>query len=109
MTVASLLKRHGYNTACFGKWHLGMDFPTMDSQPAAGDETGANVDWTGAIANGPTSCGFDHFYGISASLDMPPYVYIEDDRFVGIPTEIKAFLEPNRPGPAHAQAALVRP
>ncbi|MDH3650645.1 MAG: sulfatase-like hydrolase/transferase, partial [Saprospiraceae bacterium] len=25
-TVASLLKRHGYQTACVGKWHLGLDW-----------------------------------------------------------------------------------
>ena len=44
---------------------------------------GLDVDWRGTIRNGPLSVGFDHFYGISASLDMHPYIYIEDDRFVG--------------------------
>jgi arylsulfatase A-like enzyme len=101
MTVASLLKLHGYATACFGKWHLGMDMPTTDGEPAWGDETGAtNIDWGGTISNGPTAFGFDQYYGISASLDMPPYVFIEDDHFDGVGSEVKAFLEPNRPGPA---------
>ena len=43
----------------------------------------ADIDWNAPILNGPTAVGFDHFYGISASLDMYPYIWIEDDRFVG--------------------------
>lgn len=90
MTVASLLKGEGYRTACIGKWHLGMDMPTRDGQGARlphvesdrRDYT-ADVDWSGKIERGPLSVGFDEFYGISASLDMHPYIYIEGDRFVG--------------------------
>ena len=26
VTVAQMLKDNGYHTACFGKWHLGMDW-----------------------------------------------------------------------------------
>ena len=103
MTVASLLKSEGYTTACFGKWHLGMDFATTDGEAAWGDEHGAsNVDWDQPIENGPTCFGFDRFHGIAASLDMPPYIYIEDAGFVGRPTTVKAFLTPPRPGPAQA-------
>ena len=71
MTVASLLKNAQYHTACFGKWHLGLTW--------AKDSTG-NIDLTQTIENGPLENGFDYFYGISASLDMAPYVYIENDR-----------------------------
>ncbi|CAG7616043.1 N-acetylgalactosamine-6-O-sulfatase [Paenibacillus solanacearum] len=81
MTVASLLKEAGYRTACIGKWHLGFDWHS--SGPEASD-----VDYTQPIKNGPTAVGFDYFYGISASLDMPPYVYIENDRVTALPNRI---------------------
>lgn len=98
MTVASLLKGQGYRTACFGKWHLGLDWPTRDGLPAGfGDAIEplgdvGRVDYAGTIGRGPTALGFDHFYGISASLDMPPFVFIEDDHCDGVPTTEKTFL-----------------
>jgi arylsulfatase A len=87
MTVASLLKSKGYNTACIGKWHLGSELPSMDGKPASG----SNTDWKGVIRQGPISNGFDYFFGILGSLDMPPYIYIENDRFMGECTTNKVF------------------
>jgi arylsulfatase A-like enzyme len=98
-TVASMLKKNGYTTIAIGKWHLGMDFPTTDGK--AVDEKGKNTDWKGQIKNGPTAVGFDKYWGISASLDMPPYIWIENDRFVGECTTQKSF-HPTRQGPAHS-------
>ena len=54
---------------------------------------------------GPTSNGFDYFFGISASLDMAPYAFIENDRFTESPTAEKSLLvingnEAQRRGPA---------
>src|SRR4051794_3826666 len=80
-TVATLLKQHNYRTACVGKWHLGLDWESPD--PAALVDTSdpraknPGVDYTRPIKNGPTTRGFDEFYGISASLDMPPYIFIQ--------------------------------
>jgi arylsulfatase A len=73
LTVASFLKKHGYHTGIVGKWHLGLGSakPTDYSQP---------------LRPGPNSVGFDYFYGIPASLDMPPYVFVENDRCVMQPT-----------------------
>ena len=82
-TVASLLKSRGYHTACVGKWHLGMGWATQDGKEAAE----GTVDYSQPIAGGPTALGFDYFFGIPASLDMDPYVYVENDRGVEAPTE----------------------
>ncbi len=78
LTVPALMKQSGYATACIGKWHLGMEMP--DKKNAAGP-----------ITQGPTTRGFDYYFGISASLDMPPFAFIENDRFTEAPTVTKKF------------------
>jgi arylsulfatase A-like enzyme len=87
MTVASLLKQGGYRTAGVGKWHLGLNWatkqkpagnPLLESSNFAKPE-GLEVDFSQPVADGPAALGFDYFYGIPASLDMAPYVYIEND------------------------------
>jgi len=50
-----------------------------------------NVDYAQAIKNGPNSVGFDYYYGISASLDMVPYAFIENDHVTALPTVDKSF------------------
>lgn len=77
-TIASVLRDQGYQTACIGKWHLGWDWNNI--------ETGKDsVDFSKPITNGPTTRGFDYFYGIIASLDMAPYVYVENDMPTALP------------------------
>ncbi len=80
-TVASLLKKHGYSTACVGKWHLGLTWQMRDDDPE-------QVDFSKKILDGPNTNGFDYFFGISASLDMDPYVYIENDHVTALPDRV---------------------
>lgn len=50
MTIAELCKQKGYATACFGKWHLGLQKPFL-----------------------PMQHGFDHYFGLPYSNDMWPF------------------------------------
>lgn len=74
LTVAGMLRQQGYRTAAIGKWHLGLDWVDRD-------------DWSKGFMNGPTARGFDYFYGISASLDMGDYAWLENDGVVEAPVD----------------------
>lgn len=90
-TIASILRQRGYRSFCVGKWHLGMSFGKTGAFREEPDFAACSgVDYEAPIANGPLSCGFDGFFGISGSLDMPPYVYIRGDRFTAVPTKTTA-------------------
>lgn len=81
-TVASYLKKHGYSTACVGKWHLGMDWTSTDSN-SVDKIAGNNVDFSVPVKNGPLDLGFDYYFGISASLNMPPHAFMENRKVLG--------------------------
>jgi len=71
VTIASLLKSRGYRTAMVGKWHLGF----------------AENGYENPLPGGPVDRGFDSYFGIRASTDIPPYFYIRGDRAVAPPTD----------------------
>ena len=70
MTIASLAKSKGYRTAMVGKWHLGFKENGYDNP----------------LPGGPVDCGFESYFGIRASTDIPPYFYIRGDRAVQPPS-----------------------
>jgi arylsulfatase A-like enzyme len=106
LTLAGLLRQQGYATGCFGKWHLGMSFPlggggfADDGGDYAKSPKGVGaIDFRADIVGGPVDHGFDTFFGISASLDMPPFVWIQDRRMTEIPSVTKTWLRSGPAGP----------
>ncbi|MBG7613126.1 arylsulfatase [Polaribacter sp. BAL334] len=75
MTIATMLKKEGYQTGAVGKWHLGLG-------------TGI-VDWNKEVTPGPNQVGFEYSYIMAATQDRVPTVYIDNGFVDG--------LDPNDP------------
>jgi arylsulfatase A len=96
LTVASFLKSQGYQTACVGKWHLGMEWALLPDKTPFNDTIekgpdGWKADFKLPSRNGPTGQGFDTYFGISASLDMVPYTFLKQNQTEVVPTIDNAF------------------
>jgi len=74
-----LLQQHGYHTACYGKWHLGWEWE------GEGKGRAKQADFTAPIEAGPTTRGFDYYFGTHVP-NFPPFTFIENDRIVTQPT-----------------------
>ena len=79
-TVGSLLKNNGYQTAFIGKWHLGWNWGLIDSSYYDDRVDIEKIDFNMEISHSPNDLGFQYSYGHNGSLDMPPYVYVENKK-----------------------------
>ena len=81
VTIAEFLKGHGYDTAAFGKWHLGGAWYTRTGVRITGNPTDpSTVDWARSIEHHAVAQGFDSFRGLGVTINVGPYVYMRDDR-----------------------------
>ena len=87
LTLASMLAQRGYRTACIGKWHLGLRYPSRAPGGPRFTQHEDEVDFGSPLEGGPIELGFDSFFGTAGcSTSDPPYCFIENDRAVGMPT-----------------------
>ncbi|MBA61586.1 MAG: arylsulfatase [Planctomycetaceae bacterium] len=75
LTLPGMLQSAGYYTAMLGKWHLGF---------VGGKD---KEDYSEGLYGGPKDRGFDSFFGIPASLDIPPYYWIQNRKPLLPPTK----------------------
>ncbi|MEM1212422.1 MAG: arylsulfatase [Planctomycetota bacterium] len=73
-TLGTVCGRVGYRTAAIGKWHLGLDWVF---KPGSTDQS-PRVDYDHRVTAGPHTLGFEQSCVLPASLDIPPYCYVED-------------------------------
>ena len=69
-TAPGLLQKAGYQTALIGKWHLGFGL--------------TKPDYNQELRPGPLEIGFHEFFGIPATNDRIPTVFVRDHRVVGL-------------------------
>ena len=100
LTLPAMLRAKGYATAAIGKWHLGMTWPTNDGKPPASRANPhSNVDFASPITEGPTTRGFDSYFGTGAP-NFPPFCFIENDHTLGEPSDLSNAEDFNIRGPA---------
>lgn len=109
LTLGKALQAQGYRTACIGKWHLGWDWPVADGGYLSEELDGVNVgrdyepygeriDFSRPVREGPTTRGFDYYFGDDVP-NFPPYAFLENDRVLGQPSDRMPSHKGQRAGP----------
>ena len=103
LTVAQFLHDQGYVTAGMGKWHLGLGWQLKNGSGRT--PSAVSVDFSKPVTSGPNTEGFDYSFIIPASLDMPPYLFLEN----GLATEEPTGHAADSPRPAYYRAGPIAP
>ena len=109
LTLPGMLREKGYETAMFGKWHVGISAFEKDGVPIHenGLEAVKRIDYSRPLRGGPVDRGFDHFFGtVSCPTTDWLYAYVDGDRIPVPPTKIidrgplpkHPYSRDNRPG-----------
>lgn len=109
LTLPGMLREKGYETAMFGKWHIGISAFDKDGNPIHqnGLDAVKRIDYARSLKGGPLNRGFDHFFGtVSCPTTDWLYAYVDGDRIPVPPTQIidrqplpkHPYSRDNRPG-----------
>ena len=103
LTLPAFLAQHGYQSACVGKWHLGLDwdlsgydrnwFAPGYRQAAVPAVTESMLQawrtvFSRPLTGGPIHRGFHSYFGTDVP-NIPPYGFMRDDQLVAIPNVMK--------------------
>jgi arylsulfatase A-like enzyme len=90
LTLPGMLRKKGYRTALFGKWHIGMTFfdkETGKRIQGGGVDAVRRTDFSRPIPDSPVHRGFDEFFGtVCCPTTDWLYTYIEGDKVTEVPT-----------------------
>ncbi len=78
LTLPGLVRQQGYSTGCIGKWHLGFQSETATQKTS--NKSGGGLPVEARIIGGPTTRGFDYFWGCSNARKMSSL--IENERVI---------------------------
>ena len=114
-TVASMLKKYGYTTSVIGKWHLGLGWVTKNDISEINSDIRDSglirdinedlIDFSKNPTFGPPQNGFDYSFILPSSLDIPPYLYLENNKFLN---PVNKYTDGNKPN-IDASGAFWRP
>lgn len=113
LTLGGMLQEAGYETALFGKWHIGLTFYDDAGEPIHGGglERVQRIDYSRPLPDGPIHRGFDQFYGTACCPTTDwLYAYIDGDHIPVPPTrQFDRATLPQNPYTGDCRPGMVAP